>query len=113
MDYTSFATDPIHGVASLTFGKRTAPQLTVGWGNMIPRRGRHVSVPFDIGFQYVGAPLIHFNLAGTGCSDQGCSNLATDPTAQANIRQEESDLNGDIAPLRFYPIARIGIAYTF
>ena len=106
--------DPVHGTASLTFGKRTAPQITMGFGNMIPRSGRHFSVPFEIGMQYIGPPQINFNLAGTACNNAGLlEHVATDPTSQANLQQEEIELNSDIAPLRFYPIVRIGLSYKF
>ena len=47
--YTSSTTDPVHGTASVAFGNRVVPQLTFGFGNMIPRGGGHFSVPFEIG----------------------------------------------------------------
>jgi hypothetical protein len=111
--YTSSASDPVHGTASLTFGKRTAPSLTMGWGNMIPRSGKHYSMPFEFGFQYIGDPLLAISLAGTACSNAGCSDVATDPTSQANLQQEVQELNSDLQPLRFYPIVSIGAAWKF
>ena len=83
---------------------------------MVPRSGKHFSVPFEIGFQYIGPPLVTINLAGTACSlgpTTGCASIATDPIAQANLRQEQTDLNNDISPLRFYPIVSLGFAYKF
>ena len=111
--YTSSASDPVHGTASFTFGKRTAPNVTIGWGNMIPRSNKHFTVPVEIGFQYIGPPKISLSLAGSACANGGCAPIATDPSAQSNLRQEEKDLNDTISPLRFYPIASIGLAYKF
>lgn len=54
-DYTSSATSPVTGTAGLTFNK-FAPKLTAGFGNLIPRSGRHFSVPLELGFAYVGDP---------------------------------------------------------
>ena len=80
---------------------------------MIPRSGRHWSVPFEIGFEYIGAPQIALNLTGTACSSEGCAPVQSEPDTRANIQQEQNQLNSDIAPLRFYPIAPLGISYKF
>jgi len=111
--YTSSPSDPVHGFGSMTFGRRTAPSFTLGWGNMITRSGRRFSMPFEVGFQYIGAPKINFNLMGTACNNTGCDNIATDPTAQADLQQELVDINNQITPLRFYPIISIGFAWAF
>jgi hypothetical protein len=111
--YTSSPSDPVRGTASMALGKRTVPSFTVGWGNMIPRNGRRLSVPFEIGFQYIGTPKVNFNLAGTACNNMGCADIATDPTSQADLHQELTNINNEISPLRFYPIISIGLAWTF
>ena len=114
--YYSSLTDPIHGTASLSLGKRYAPRFTIGFGNMIPRSGRHVSFPFEIGFEYIGAPLLSLALAGSACDTSippNCSPVATDPTTQANLLQEENQVNADIRPLRFYPVISQGFAIRF
>jgi hypothetical protein len=111
--YSSSVSDPVHGTATMTFGRRTAPNLTVGFGNLIPRSGRHFSVPFEIGVQYIGDPAIVFNLQGTVCNSQGCSQIQTDPTAQADLKQEQTDINNTVSLLRFYPIISIGFGYRF
>ena len=62
--------------------------MTTGWGNMIPRRGGHWSVPFEIGAAFTGAPSLNVLLSGVGCTnqaDQGkAANLASTwpPTRQ-------------------------------
>ena len=116
-NYYSSTTDPVHGTASFYLGKHVAPSITVGFGNMIPRSGRHVSFPFEIGFQYIDAPTITITLQGTACMyaniPASCSPVATDPQTQANLQQEEANINSDIKPLRFYPIISQGVSVRF
>jgi hypothetical protein len=114
--YTSSSTDPVTGYGSLTL-RKTAPKLTVGWGNLIPRNGRHLSVPFEIGAAYVGDPKVALSFSGTACSvDAGvsnCSNVATDPTTQANVAAEERKIAKDADDARFFPLLSVGFAYRF
>jgi hypothetical protein len=116
-NYYSSTTNPVNGNASFYFGKHVAPSLTVGFGNMVPRSGRHVSFPFEVGFQYIGTPSITLNLQGTACMylniPQSCSPMATNPITQANLQQQEADINSDIKPLRFYPILSQGVGVRF
>jgi hypothetical protein len=119
VDYTSAANDPVHGSASMTFGYRTAPSMTIGWGNLVPRnRSRHFSIPFEIGAQYIDNPKVSLVLAGTACSTEsgvyGCGQLSTDPIAQENLREQEQKINNDLhAYARFYPIISIGVGWSF
>ncbi|HEX3661509.1 MAG TPA: hypothetical protein VHU89_08750 [Acidobacteriaceae bacterium] len=114
--YTSSASDPVNGTGSVTFNK-AAPKLTVGWGNLVPRSGRHFSVPVELGFAYVGDPKVALDLNGTACyTSQGvpyCANVATDPTVHANVVAQQQKLASDAAPARFFPILSTGFAYRF
>jgi hypothetical protein len=114
--YTSSVSDPVKGTGGVTFNK-AAPKLTVGWGNLIPRSGRHFSVPFEVGFAYVGDPKVALNLNGTACyTSQGvpyCADVATDPTIHANVVAQQQKLANDVAPARFFPILSTGFAYRF
>jgi len=116
-NYYSSTTNPVNGTGSFYFGKHVAPSLTIGFGNMIPRSGRHVSFPFEIGFEYIGTPSITLNLQGTACtnlnSPQSCSPIASNPMTQANLQQQEADINSDINPLRFFPIVSQGVSVRF
>lgn len=112
--YTSSTTDPIHGSAVFDFGHRIAPTLTIGSGNIIPRHGEgRMSFPVELGVQYIGDPHIALALQGTACSNGFCQNTATNAQFQANLQAENNDLNNTIHPLRFYPIASIGVGYRF
>lgn len=114
--YTSSAVDPVTGTGGITFSK-AAPKVTFGFGNMIPRSGRHFSVPVELGFAYVGDPKVNLTLAGTACyNDQGqnyCENVATDSTIQSNLAAQRQKIANDISPARFFPIFSLGMAYSF
>jgi hypothetical protein len=111
-DYVSDPSNPIHGNAGFVMGGVSAPRLTFGWGNMIPRAGGHFSFPFEAGFEYISAPGVTLTLAGNGCSSDGCGDINQNGGA-ANIAAEIVKLKNDLAPLRFYPILSTGISYRF
>lgn len=115
-DYTSSATNPVTGTAGLTFNK-FAPKLTAGFGNLIPRSGRHFSVPLELGFAYVGDPKVAMNLTGTACSSSypvsNCGNVATDPQIQANIAAQEAKFQKDADVAKILPIFSVGVAFNF
>jgi hypothetical protein len=115
--YYSDDTDPLNLAARLGLNTRkTAFSMTTGWGNLISRRGGHWSFPFEIGAVFTGAPTIAFNATGFGCYDQAqteCVNLATDPTAQANIAAQVAKYQKDLNDVPVYPIFSFGVGYNF
>ena len=111
--YINSVDDPVSGTASLTYSRHMAPTLTFGWGNIIPRSGRHLSFPFEMGVAYTGAGSMNIKLAGTACTNQGCFNAATDPTTQANLQGEINDINEEIKKVPIFPIISMGVAYRF
>jgi hypothetical protein len=106
--------DPIRGNASITFNK-VAPALLMGWGNLIPRRSRHFSFPFEFGFVYHGQPNLSFDLVGKGCDPKGrgCRRIDVDPKGISSIANERAQINRDISVFRFYPIVSGGFAFNF
>ena len=119
VNYTSSPTDPVKGTFGLSFGRKVAPSLTMGFGNMIPRKGGHWSVPLEIGGEFIGtAPQISLSLSGTACQagsiPPACASIGTDPTTQANLAAEQASLNSNIpSQLKFFPIVSIGVSYKF
>jgi hypothetical protein len=105
--------DPVRGNATVIFPRKTAPMLLLGFGNIIPRSGRHLSFPIEFGAAYTGAAQISVNLAGTACTPQGCANFATNVQAQNYLKQEIHDLNEDLKKFPVFPIVSIGVAYHF
>jgi hypothetical protein len=105
--------DPVTGSAAVVFPHRFAPMLLFGFGNILPRGGRHLSFPVEFGAAYTGAPAISVTLGGTACTKDGCANFATNTQAQAFLKQEVSDLNANLKKIPFYPIVSLGVAYHF
>jgi hypothetical protein len=115
--YYASSTNPITGNGSLGLHTRNpAFTMTTGWGNMISRRGGHLSVPFEVGAAFVGSPNVNVALTGGQACDQyglNCVNVATDPTVQANLQAQIQKYKNDINPFQYYPILSVGVAYNF
>lgn len=111
--YLSDPSNPIYGDAHLFLGGKYAPRFTIGWGNMLPRRGGHFSIPFDIGFQYISSPTLDLQLHGNACDNQGDCGDINSLDGPQNIHQEVLKLNQQISALRFYPIVSIGFSVSF
>jgi|HubBroStandDraft_4_1064222.scaffolds.fasta_scaffold68367_3 hypothetical protein len=113
--YYSDTTTPVTGTGKIDFN-RAAPMATIGWGNLVPRRhNKHFSVPFEIGVAFQGSPKATLNLAGNACSAPGvnCVSVATDPTVQANVISEQSNVNSSMSFFKAYPIISVGFGYGF
>jgi hypothetical protein len=106
--------NPITGTGQLTFPK-AAPQILVGFGNMLPRNGRHFGFNFEVGGEYQGSPTTTLNLQGTACntSTGTCANAATDPGIQSSIQAQEAKINHDLAPFKFFPQISLGFGINF
>jgi hypothetical protein len=113
-DYTSDPANPITGSGKIDY-RKTAPMISVGWGNLVPRSGRHFSAPFEIGMIFSGAPQAAINLAGGACDSNGvnCQSVNTDPTFQSNLQSEQDKINHDMAPFKYYPIISLGFGFRF
>jgi hypothetical protein len=113
--YYSDSTTPLSGTGKIDFN-RAAPVATIGWGNLVPRRHKHFSVPFEIGAAFQGSPKATLNLAGSVCQAPGnvnCVSAATDPGVQANVQSEQTKLNNSMSLFKAYPIISIGLGYKF
>jgi hypothetical protein len=105
--------DPVSGSSSVVFPRKFAPMLLLGLGNIIPRTGRHLSIPFEFGVAYTGAPKIQVALDGTACTTKGCVDFGSNAEAQADLKQEVNNLNEDLKRYPVYPILSLGVAYHF
>jgi hypothetical protein len=118
-DYTyySSAKNPVQGTG--TFGlnsQNPAFTLTTGYGNMIPRKGGHLSFPVEVGVAFIGTPNINIALTqGQVCNAQGlgCIDIATDQMVQQNLQAQIQQYKGDLDPLKTFPIVSFGVAYNF
>ena len=106
--------NPDAGDAKVAFEK-VAPQITVGWGNIATRADRRWSIPIELGVVFSRAPTGTLNLGGSACLPNGtnCRNVATEPVLQADVRQQEADLNDDLEVLKIIPVISFGFGYRF
>ena len=105
--------DPVSGSSTVVYPRTFAPMLLIGYGNIIPRSGRHLSVPFEFGVAYTGAPKISVALNGTACTTDGCVNFTQNAQAQTFLKQEVYNLNEDLKRYPVFPIVSLGLAYRF
>ena len=116
-DYYSSSTNPITGVGGMKFNTRKpTPTVTIGWGNLINRRGGHWSFPVELGAAMMDTPAVNIALnGGQACDAYGanCVNGATDPTVQANLNAQIDKYKKNLSQYGFYPIFSFGVGYNF
>jgi len=105
--------DPVNGKMSVVFPHSLCPLLLVGFGNVLPRSSRRISVPFELGAAYTGAAVASANLTGTACTSEGCLSFADDADAQSRINLEVQKANELFKRIPIYPILSFGVAYHF
>ena len=111
--YINSVDDPVRVNARVTYGRQVAPLVLLGFGNLLPRTGRHFSMPVEIGGAYLQSPTLHMQLTGTACTSQGCFNAATNPEVQANLKSELSQIRSDLRFFQVYPVVSVGLACRF
>jgi hypothetical protein len=112
-DFVNSVTDPVHGNMSVAYPRNFSPMLLLGFGNVLPRNSRRLSIPVELGVAYTGAPTINVNLTGTACTNLGCTSFATNSEARASLTQEIKKINEDLKRVPIYPILSLGVAYHF
>jgi len=112
--YYSDSKNPIQGTGSVTV-RKAAPMLLLGIGNLLPRSGRHFTVNFDFGVVFQGSPAATLNLNGGTCDTSGqfCADISGNSDVQANIRAEQTKLNEDLEPFKYYPVLSLGFGWRF
>jgi hypothetical protein len=112
--YQSSMTTPVTGTGKLDFVK-VSPSIMLGFGNLIPRNGRHYSFLFEIGGAYQGSARVALNLTGSVCDSNGsnCRSVASDATVQANVLAQQQKIRNDINPYRFFPVVSLGVGFNF
>jgi len=116
-DYVSSQADPLHGSASVGVWK-TSPGLTIGWGNIIPRSGKHFSFPVELGFYYVGQPTLKVDFTGSACDPSepeplGCQPVQEDEGFQRDLAAFIRRNNNNLSYASFLPVASFGVGYSF
>lgn len=105
---------PVTGTFGLSF-KKVAPSVRLGWGNIVPRSAKRWSIPFEIGFVYSNSPTAVLNLSGSACASNGtnCRDIATEPQLQADLKEEQAQLNDDLTVLKVIPVISLGFSVKF
>lgn len=116
-DYVSSQADPLHGSASIGVWK-TSPGLMIGYGNIIPRSGKHFSFPVEVGFYYVGQPTLKVDFSGSACDPSqpqplGCQPVQDDAGFQHDLAAFIRRNNNNLSYASFFPIASFGVGYSF
>jgi len=114
--YSGTGANAVKGAGTFGLGNgSSAFTMTTGWGNSIPKSGRRISFPFELGVAFIQPPTLNFNLTGQGCDKTGayCVDVAQNQQIQQNIAIQVAQYRKDIQPLKTYPIASFGVAYNF
>ncbi len=80
-----------------------APYIGIGFGNPLSR-DRRWGFTADIGVAFLGSPNV--NLTATGP-------FANNPAFQADLAEEEEEIEDDLDNYRFYPVASLNLFYRF
>jgi hypothetical protein len=111
--YFSGSANPVNGTARVEF-RKAAPLVMIGFGNPLPRSGRRFGFNLDVGVVFQGLPDTMLGLTGTACAvgpAAGCVNAATDPAVQKNVQAQQTKINNDLDPLKYYPVLSFGVSW--
>ncbi len=114
---TAFENDPsnpLTGSGKLSF-RKVAPTFMIGFGNLVPRNGKHFSFNIEAGVAFTGSPRVALNLAGSACDTSGlnCRDVATDPTIQSQVQAEQTRISDNLTVFKFYPLAAMTLGFHF
>ncbi len=83
-----------------------APYVGIGFGNALSRKHRW-GLTMDLGVAFIGSPDVTLSAVGTPLSGAELAQL------QANLREEERDIEDDLSPFRFYPVLALTLFFRF
>jgi len=110
-NFTSSTTDPVGGSALLR-ARRSAPLLTLGLGNLVPRGDGRFGVDFEVGVAYHGTPQTTLTLTGSACDSSGANCQPTSSAAvQSSVQAEVAKLNNQVARYKLYPVLALGFHF--
>jgi hypothetical protein len=83
--------------------KDTAPFVGLGWDTTFENTG--LGFKFVAGAMFTGSPQVNLVAAG--------GSLSNDTNFKAQLAQEEQNLRNDIDSYKVYPVAQLGLTYSF
>lgn len=81
--------------------KSVAPYLGLGWGNAV-KMGSKWRFALDAGVLFQGSPNAKITVTGNNAN-----------VSQADINEEEQNLNDDLKDFKAYPVISAGVSYRF
>lgn len=90
--------------ASVEPGRRAAPYLGIGWGNVA---GAGVNFYADLGVMFMGSPKARLNANCAGLSASQCTSL------QSQVAAEQSRLEDELKRFKAYPVLNLGLTIGF
>lgn len=85
---------------------KASPYLGIGWGNAL-KQTRGWSLGGDLGVYYQNNPNVQLASIGCTTSSTVCQAIVTD------VETQRQKLRDDIDNLKFYPVLRLNIGYSF
>jgi len=112
--YYSDSANPVSGTGTIA-AKKAAPEILMGFGNLLPRSSRHFTANFEFGAIFQGSPNAKLNLNGGTCDTPGksCQSISSNPTIQGNIQSEQTKINNALKVFKYYPVVRLSLGYKF
>lgn len=112
--YTVDASDDLKINALIELGDGFKPYLGIGWGHSPTNKGG-LLLSFDVGLLFQGEPSVKLDASGTATDESSgfTVDLATDPTAQAELRKEEQNLEDGLSDFDIYPVVSFGVGWRF
>ncbi len=98
--------------ANIDLGDGLAPYAGIGWGHS-PTNDTGLLLSLDIGVLYQGAPEVDLQASGNATANGFTIDVGQDPTAQAQVQEEEDNLEDDLSQFDLYPVITFGIGYRF
>jgi hypothetical protein len=94
---------------------RVAPFIGIGWG--AGRKANGLSLAIDLGFLYVGRPALSVEASGSVRSPELTGNIEVDVLSLTpfleDLELERQEVEETLEQIRFYPVANIGLSYTY
>jgi hypothetical protein len=103
--------NPLTGNGLFTLGGKTAPRLTIGTGNMLPKKGR-LTFQSELGVDFISTPTVAMNFSGVACQTlTGSVYSNCGPVATSDVQAEQVKLQNDLNDLHYYPVISFGLGY--
>jgi hypothetical protein len=106
-NYYSDPSNPLSGSGTFNFGGKTAGRVSIGTGNLLPKKGRF-TFQSEVGVQFFSSPTVAYTFTGNGCPTATHTPQCA-PIPTTSITQEQQTLQNDLTDLKYFPILSVGL----